>query len=761
MNALHDQFVAEARELIQQVTDDLIVAERDGFSDQRIDRIFRAFHTLKGSAGVVELPSMVLALHAAEDVLAALQANRIGATPSLIEPLLVCLDQVATWVDHFKVDQILPPNSGDIAQALSGRLRALLGTVPAAAAADSQSEGSGASALPAWANRLIQTHASRLRLASGAAACSAFFYQPRSGCFFDGDDPLALVRRVPNLVAFNADLVEPPQTLAGVDAYACNLRLEGIAAATPADLAVVFRLVPDQVSIVALPSGFYQSPSPASSDDATALASLVIREQAELLRAGGDGESLAGRTGSAIRATIGALRHSDREDLISAVEQVGMVPGAPANAADLLVVIEDTLRSLMTAGERPAGSSIGDGAPASPSASRVQNRSLRVDETRVDALVDLAGELLVATNGLAHLVLQAETETNRDILVRAVRERKEAMGRVAVAIHDATLQLRMVPVAQVFRSFPRAVRDLAQQLGKEVALETIGETTEADKIIADLLFEPILHLMRNALDHGIETPDQRRAAAKPLPARLTLQARRVGDRLMVDVTDDGRGIDPAVVRRKARERQLMPDDELSSLSDERAIDLVFAAGFTTASEVSSVSGRGVGMDVVRSTIERIGGRVAIKSRVGVGTTVTLDFPMKIALLRIMVVEAGGQRLGIPMDAVLETVRLTPDRVSRFKNNDGFVLHDRVVPICSLAELVGLRVDEANRSERLVVVAEVGSMRTGLEVDAIRERLEVVLKPLQGLLSQARGYAGTTLLGDGMVLLVVDLKELLS
>ena len=761
MNALHDQFVAEARELIQQVTDDLMVAERDGFSDEGIDRVFRAFHTLKGSAGVVELPSMGLVLHAAEDVLAAIQASRIGVTPSLIDTLLVCLDQVATWVDQFEADQSLPPNSGDVAQAVAGRLRTLLGEVSSGAAAHSRGEGSGANALPVWASRLIETQGARLRPASGAAVYSAFSYQPRAGCFFDGDDPIALVRRVPNLVAFNADLAEPPIALASVDAYACNLRLEGIAAATPADLAAVFRLVPDQVSIVELPSDVLWGASSEPADDATALAGLVIREQAEMLRAGGDADSFAGRTGSAIRATIGALRHSGRDDLIEAVEQAAAVARGRASAAELLIVIEETLRSLVVTGGGPAEAGIGDGVFASRSAARAQGRSLRVDETRVDALVDLAGELLIATNGLAHVARQAETETDRHILASAVRERKEAMERVAIAMHDAALQLRMVPVAQVFRSFPRAVRDLAQQLGKEVALETLGETTEADKTIADLLFEPLLHLMRNALDHGIEGPDQRRAAGKPLPARLTLQARRAGDRLIVDVADDGRGIDPQMVRRKARERQLMPDDELAALSDEQTIDLVFAAGFSTAADVSSVSGRGVGMDVVRSTIERIGGRVALKSQVGTGTTVTLDFPMKIALLRIMVVETGGQLLGVPMDAVLETVRLAPDRISRFKNNDGFVLHDRVVPICSLAELLGLKGDEASRSERLVVVAEVGGRRTGLEVDAIRERMEVVLKPLQGLLSKARGYAGTTLLGDGTVLLVLDLKELLS
>jgi two-component system chemotaxis sensor kinase CheA len=480
-----------------------------------------------------------------------------------------------------------------------------------------------------------------------------------------------------------------------------------------------------------------------------------------LLRLGGDADSFGGRTGSAVRAATGALRHSGREDLIEAVEQAGAIARARADAAELLEVMEQTLQALVARGEGSSGDPASDDGLPGRSGSRAQSRSLRVDEARVDALVDLAGELLIATHGIAHLAKQAETLDDRRVLASAIRERKEVMERVAVAVHEAALQLRMVPVAQVFRSFPRAVRDLAKQLGKEVVFETLGETTEADKTIADLLFEPILHLIRNALDHGIEAPDERREAGKPLPARLTLRATRAGDRLVVDVTDDGRGIDPQMLRRKVLEKRLMTEDELAALSDEQAIDLVFAAGFSTAANVSSVSGRGVGMDIVRSTIERIGGRVAMKSRVGAGTTVTLDFPMKIALLRIMVVETKGQLLGIPMDAVLETVRLTPDRISRFKNNDGFVLHDRVVPICSLAELLGLSGDVSRQKERLVVVAEVGGRRTGLEVDAVRERMEVVLKPLQGMLSKARGYAGTTLLGDGAVLLVLDLKEILS
>ena len=221
-------------------------------------------------------------------------------------------------------------------------------------------------------------------------------------------------------------------------------------------------------------------------------------------------------------------------------------------------------------------------------------------------------------------------------------------------------------MAQVFRSFPRLVRDMSRQLGKDVTLVTRGEGTESDKTIVDLLFEPLMHLMRNAMDHGIETAEQRQAAGKPASSTLGLHAARVGDRIVVEVTDDGRGIDPELIRRKATERSLMSSDQLRALSDEQVLNVIFAAGFSTAPEVSDISGRGVGMDVVRATIERIGGRVSLKSRVGIGTTVSLDLPMTIALLRIMVVEAGGQLFGLPMDAVSETVRLGPDRISRIQ-----------------------------------------------------------------------------------------------
>ncbi len=751
MNTLQEQFVAEARELVHQATDDLIVSEREGFSTERIDRVFRAFHTLKGSAGVVDLPAMGLVLHAAEDLLAAVAAGRAEPSPGLIDQLLVCLGQVSTWVDNFEDRQTEPARAGEDARTIADTLRRTLSS--SASAGLAKAFPRPASALPGWVERWMALPGVKATAArrGQAAALFALAYEPHADCFFNGDDPLDLMRRVPHLLAFHIEPREARPPLAEIDPYSCNLRLQAITAATQAQLATLFRLVPDQIRIVEIASDALLVDKGAGDDIAVVVRS-IIEEQRLVLGAAKGHNDYAGRIGSAARVAGSALRRSGHGDWADRIERAGATATAQSDPALLLSGIEEALSALAHGDGEDLVTRVD--APARAM------RSLRVDESKIEALLDLAGELLVVKNALAHTAKRVEVESAERELARTIRGQHDAIDRVAHELHAAILQLRMVPMAQVFRSFSRLVRDMSRRLGKNVTLVTEGETTESDKTIVDLLFEPLMHLVRNALGHGIEAPEERLAAGKPEAAIVTIGALRRGDRFVVEVTDNGRGIDPMVVRRKAREKGLLATSELDGLSDEQAIDLIFSAGLSTASEVSDISGRGVGMDVVRSSIERIGGRVSVRSAIGVGTRVSLDLPINIAMSRIMVVEAGGQVFGIPMDAVSETVRLLPEQISRIKSNDGFVLHDRVVPICSLAKLMNLPASHPSKDDvRLVVVAETGGRSTAIEVDAIRERMEVVLKPMQGLLSNARGYAGTTLMGNGTVLLVLDMKEI--
>ncbi len=752
MNELQQQFVTEARELIREATDDLIALERDAGASERIDRVFRAFHTLKGSAGVVELPVMTLLLHAAEDLLTAVRASTVAANSDIIDLSLACLDQVARWVDDFEAVAALPADAGEAARVMAERLRRLLpaGNKAAVVAPTPKIESPAAEGAAAdWIVRLLEKArndiAAHRRI--GATTLHSISYEPIPGCFFNGDDPLDLMRQVPGLLAFHIEPREPFPPLAELDPYACNLRLQAIAAGERDDIFKIFRMVPDQVRITAVPESALQvAPVEDKGADATALIRNVLAAQVELLRVPG-GEGQAGRVGAARRVSLNALRSGGFALLAQTLER----DSAKAEGAAALLATIEQASAALSATAAPADATradVGD---------RPGERMLRVSEDKIEALVNLAGELIVAKNALQHSVKAIDDNSDA---AASLRRDQDAIDRLVVELHGGVLQLRMISVAQVFRSFPRLVRDVARQLNKNVNLVTQGEGTEADKIIVDRLFEPMVHLVRNAIDHGIESPEQRRAAGKPEESTITIAASRAGDRFLVEVRDDGRGIDPAAIRRRAAERNLLPVDELDVMTDGQVTDLIFAAGFSTADKISDVSGRGIGMDVVRTAVERMGGRVILASKVGSGTSVRLDLPMTISMSRIMVVKAGGQSFGVSMDAVSETVRLAPDRISRIKNNDGFVLRDQVVPIVSLAELMKLPVRPAGVASRLFLVAETGGRIAAFEIDAIGDRLEVVLKPMQGLLAGARGYAGTTLLGNGQVLLVLDVKEIM-
>jgi len=288
-----------------------------------------------------------------------------------------------------------------------------------------------------------------------------------------------------------------------------------------------------------------------------------------------------------------------------------------------------------------------------------------------------------------------------------------------------------------------------------------GDGIEADKTIVDELFEPLLHLVRNAMDHGIELPPQRFAAGKPPVARLSLRVTRAGEQIVVALSDDGRGIDPAAIRQSAIAKGIVTAERAASLSDAATLDLLFAAGFSTASSISDLSGRGVGLDAVRTEIARLGGSVAIDSRIGEGTSINLRLPVSFAMTQLLVVTVDGERYGVPMPSVVETVRVAQDAITPIRAGRAFVLRDRTVPLLSLSRLLDLPDAAPSEKELTVLVLDIHGEPVGIIIDAIAERLETVTRPLGGVLRGIRGIAGTTVLGDGRVLLVLDVAGLIG
>jgi two-component system chemotaxis sensor kinase CheA len=391
-------------------------------------------------------------------------------------------------------------------------------------------------------------------------------------------------------------------------------------------------------------------------------------------------------------------------------------------------------------------------------AAQASARALRIDPARVDELAALADELVAAKTGLTRLAAQAAGE--RSLMSQRLTAQAEAIDRLASRLHQKIGALRMTPVQPLLRQFPRVAREIAAGLGRDVDLEVDAGQVHADRIILEGLFEPLTHLLRNAIDHGAETAEARLAKGKPARNRIRLAARQAAGRLLVTLEDDGRGIDPAAVRAAAASRGLGDEAALAALSEEQTLDLIFTPGFSTASEVSALSGRGVGMDAVRTAVHRLGGRISISSRVDVGTTVELSLPLAVSLTQVMVVSEAQERYGVPVEGVLATLRLPAARITAIRAGHAFDWRGRTVPLLPLSYLTG----DAGRldgEDRRVLVVRAGGQSVGLAVDAIEDRLDLAIRPLDGLLAGMSGLAGTAIMDDGQVLMILDPEALAS
>ncbi|MDD0839794.1 chemotaxis protein CheA [Curvibacter sp. HBC61] len=391
----------------------------------------------------------------------------------------------------------------------------------------------------------------------------------------------------------------------------------------------------------------------------------------------------------------------------------------------------------------------------------VSAKSLKVDQVKIDRLMNLIGEMVVAKNAIPYLANRAETLYGMRELSREIKAQYAVINRISEEMQDAIMQVRMMPVSFVFQRFPRLVRDLSRRLGKEVHLVLEGEDTAADKNIIESISDPLVHMVRNSLDHGLETPEQRLAAGKPAQGQLRIAARQEADRVVIEISDDGAGIDPEVIKFKAYEKGLIDEATLERITPQEAINLVFLPGFSTAEAVSDLSGRGVGMDVVRTAIERVNGSLALDSVKGRGTTVRLSLPLSMAVTHVMTIETDGQTFGIPIDMVMETVRVPRSAVRGIKDNLVTVLRGRVVPLKSLNRLLGLSAPPLcnDNDELAVLVVRIGDEVLGLLVDAFKESTDIILKPLAGVLGGLSLYSGSALLGDGSVLMVLNVKEM--
>lgn len=388
-------------------------------------------------------------------------------------------------------------------------------------------------------------------------------------------------------------------------------------------------------------------------------------------------------------------------------------------------------------------------------------RTIRVEASRVDRLANLASDLLIAKNSYSSLLAQVDALEGGQAVGQALRAQQARLDRLVGDLHGAVGKVRLTPLAPLFGRLPRLVRETARSLGKSVDFTCLGGDVEVDKDIVDGLFDPLLHVLRNAMDHGVEAANVRRSLGKPETGVVRLVARTDGDKVVLEVIDDGAGVDPAKVRRMAVARGLIDDATAESLDDRQALDLIFLPGLSTAREVSEISGRGVGMDAVRAAVSGLGGRVEFESALGAGSTVRLVLPISMVLARVLIVACGEERYGLALAEVRETSRVLPEQIVPVRDGEAFQLRDQVAPLVSLRSLVGLPPVADRGAPRRVVVADVDGEPVGLSVDAIIGRMDVAVRPLSGFLVHTPGVAGSAILDDGAVLMILDLAELIA
>jgi two-component system chemotaxis sensor kinase CheA len=385
----------------------------------------------------------------------------------------------------------------------------------------------------------------------------------------------------------------------------------------------------------------------------------------------------------------------------------------------------------------------------------VSESTVRVDVALLDGLMNLVGELVLARNRLARM---ASTDRDQDLAALAQR-----LSLITSELQDGVMKTRMQPIGNLWGKLPRVVRDLALALGKQVRIDLTGGNTELDRTIVEAIKDPLTHLVRNAVDHGIEPADQRVAAGKPAEGRIVLRAFYEGGQVHIEITDDGGGIDLERVRRRAVDHGLVAPEDAHRMSDREALDLVFLAGFSTAESVTSLSGRGVGMDVVRTNVERIGGTVEVESRRGAGTTFLVKLPLTLAIVPALVVTCAGQRFAIPRASLVELVRLEGQGtgVELVHARPVFRLRGRLLPLVRLRQELDMHVPDGGEEgeDGAIVVLQTGEQRFGLVVAHVDDSEEIVVKPLAGAVKRIGLYAGATIMGDGTVALILDIPAL--
>jgi len=707
-------FITESRDLLERMEEALLHIEQQPEDAETINAIFRAAHTIKGSAGIFGLNDIVAFTHVAENVLDDVRKGLIRFDADLANLFLAVGDHI-----HALVELLAKGHEADEAchargHALIQRLEGVGRPGPHPRQADTAS--APAQAAPTERAR----HAGNV--APDQVDTDNWHISLRFGrdTLRQGFDPLSFVRFLTTMgeIVHIETLVDNVPALSDLDPDECHLGFE-VSFRSEADKATIesaFEFVRDDSLVRILP------PRSKISEYTTLIADLP---ESDLKL----GEILL-RCGTLTRAELDAALDE---------QTVTNHQGLPVEPLGHMLVERAQVHA-----------DVVDAALAKQSKVRetrqAETNLLRVDAAKLDRLIDLVGELIIAGAG-AHLVARKHR-------IKDLTQATSAVTRLMEEVRDSALNLRMVQIAGTFNRFQRVVRDVSQELGKDIALKISGGETELDKTVVEKLSDPLTHLVRNAMDHGIESAERRALAGKPAQGTVSLHAKHEAGQVLIEVSDDGGGLSKERILRKGIERGLVAPDAV--MSDKDIYNLVFQPGFSTAEQISSLSGRGVGMDVVKRSITALRGAIDLRSTEGKGTTVCIRLPLTLAIIDGFLLGVGKSSYVVPLSTVVECIEMSRQQAG---DKDWLDLRGEVLPLVRLRELYDIEGEPGRRQN--VVVVQGGGKRVGLVVDQLMGELQTVIKPLGKVFQQVRGVGGFTILGSGAVALLLDVPNLVT
>ncbi|WP_047300278.1 chemotaxis protein CheA [Pseudomonas fluorescens] len=726
-------FLVEAGEILEQLSEQLVELESRPDDADLLNAIFRGFHTVKGGAGFLQLNELVECCHIAENVFDILRKGERRVDSELMDVVLEALDAVNGMFTEVRERSPITAATPELLAALA-RL-----AEPQSAEAEAVEEvveapvaesDSGDITDNEFEQLLDSLNAVKAQAEAPAAAAAPAATEAASDEITDAEFE-SLLDQLHGKGQFAVDAVVPAAAAPAAPA-------KGDSSDITDD---EFEALLDQLhgkgnfAVDALESAIAAVPAPAAPAAAAAGSDLISDHEFESLLDELHGKGKFTEVGTASAGSTAAV-----------AKPAAKAPAAAPKPAPKA----ESPKPAAAAAPAPAR------APAAPPPEKPASEAettVRVDTARLDEIMNMVGELVLVRNRLVRLGLNSGDE--------AMQKAVSNLDVVTADLQTAVMKTRMQPIKKVFGRFPRLVRDLARQLKKEINLELVGEETDLDKNLVEALADPLVHLVRNAVDHGIESPEEREASGKARGGKVVLAAEQEGDHILLSISDDGKGMDPNVLRAIAVKRGVMDKDAADRLSDTECYNLIFAPGFSTKTEISDVSGRGVGMDVVKTKISQLNGSINIYSTKGQGSKIVIKVPLTLAIMPTLMVMLGNQAFAFPLVNVNEIFHLDLSTTNVVDGQEVVIVRDKALPLFYLKRWLVSSAAHEEQREGHVVILSVGTQRIGFVVDQLVGQEEVVIKPLGKMLQGTPGMSGATITGDGRIALILDVPSMLK